>query len=73
MIGMVDFDLRSFRLRVILGDAYIGTQLPHVWTGGPAAIEIDLHRGIEEMVGGIKPVDQLVFRSTSSTASGCWR
>jgi hypothetical protein len=51
VIGMVDFDAGSSRLRVILGDAYLGTEVPHVWTGGPAAIEIDLHRGIEEMFG----------------------
>jgi hypothetical protein len=36
---------------VILGDAYIGADVPHVWTGGPAAIEIDLRRGIETMLG----------------------
>ncbi|MCL4851346.1 MAG: hypothetical protein KJZ78_08160, partial [Bryobacteraceae bacterium] len=41
-IGGVDYDARSSRLRVILGDAYLGTELPHLWTGGPAAIEIDL-------------------------------
>jgi hypothetical protein len=51
VIGVVDFNIRTFRLRVILGDAYIGTEVPHVWTGGPAAIEIDLHRGIELMLG----------------------
>jgi hypothetical protein len=50
VIGVVDFDVRSFRLRVILGDAYVGTEVPHVWTGGPAAVEIDLHRGIEQML-----------------------
>lgn len=51
VIGTVDFDVRSSRLRVILGDAYLGTDLPHVWTGGPAAIEIDLQEGIEETLG----------------------
>jgi hypothetical protein len=51
VIGMVDFDASSSRLRVILGHAYIGTEVPHTWAGGPAAIEIDLRRGIEEMGG----------------------
>ena len=51
VIGVVDFNVHTFRLRVILGDAYIGTDVPHVWTGGPAAIGIDLHRGIEIMLG----------------------
>lgn len=45
----VDFDAGTSRLRVILGDAYLGTDIAHMWTGGPAAIEIDLLRGIEEM------------------------
>jgi hypothetical protein len=51
VIGMVDFDAGNSRLRVILGDAYIGTGVPHMWTGGPAAVEIDLRGGIEEMLG----------------------
>lgn len=51
VIGSVDYDPRTSRLRVILGDAYLGTDLPHVWTGGPAAVEIDLQEGIERMRG----------------------
>jgi hypothetical protein len=51
LIGMIDFDSRSSRLRVILGDAYLGTELPHIWTGGPAAVEIDLQEGIDEIRG----------------------
>jgi len=48
-IGKVDFDERSGRLRVILGDAHVGTELPHMWTGGPAAVVVDLRSGIEGM------------------------
>lgn len=49
VIGMVDFEVRSSRLRVILGGARLGTEVPHMWTGGPAAIEIDLGGGLGEM------------------------
>lgn len=52
-IGGVDYDARTSRLRVILGNAYLGTELPHVWTGGSAAIEIDLQEGIEETMRGV--------------------
>lgn len=51
VIGGVDYDPSTSRLRVILGDAYLGTELPHVWSGGPAAVEIDLQEGIEGMLG----------------------
>jgi hypothetical protein len=57
VIGVVDVNIYNFRLRVILGDTYIGTKVPHVWTGGPAAIEIDLHRGIELMLGEARTPD----------------
>ena len=45
VIGMVDFDAGSSRLRVILGDANVGTGVPHIWTGGPVIVEIDLRGG----------------------------
>jgi hypothetical protein len=48
VIGGIDYDARASRLRVILGDAYLGRELPLMWTGGPAAVEIDLRRGINE-------------------------
>jgi hypothetical protein len=51
VIGMIEFEVRSSRLRVILGDAHLGTEMLHMWTGGPAAIEIDLRRGLEENAG----------------------
>jgi hypothetical protein len=48
VIGMVDFEVRTSRLRVILGDAHLGMEVLLMWTGGPAAIEIDLRGGLEE-------------------------
>jgi hypothetical protein len=54
---------------VILGDAYIGTEAPHVWTGGLAAIEIDLHRGIEIMLGEARrPGDRVEIVERRETA-----
>ena len=51
VIGMVDFEVRSSRLRVILGDAHLGAEVLHMWTGGPAAIEIDLRGGTQGNAG----------------------
>ena len=56
VIGTVDFDARSSRLRVILGDGYLGTEMPLMWAGGPAAIAVDLKGGIERNLGSRGPV-----------------
>jgi hypothetical protein len=48
VIGGIEYDARTSRLLVLLGDAYLGSELPLMWTGGPAAVEIDLRGGIDE-------------------------